>query len=182
MVCSEFYAKFKGAVKALKCELIALYYATQDPEVPWLAKLLALIALGYALSPFDLIPDCIPIIGLIDDLIILPLLLWLALRMIPDNVITRARHRAINEPFRLAKNVPAAVTFGAIWGACIIWLVGACINHFAPSKSWMQTNEWLILSIVGLSYSAIFGVTLFMILRDKPRGLVPLGEPLMACN
>jgi uncharacterized membrane protein YkvA (DUF1232 family) len=66
------YQQFKNTVKKMKREVLAVYYAVQDPEVGWLPKVVAAIALGYGLSPIDLIPDFIPILGLIDDLLILP--------------------------------------------------------------------------------------------------------------
>jgi len=66
------YQQFKNAAKKIKRDVLALYYATQDPEVGWLPKAVTAIALAYALSPLDLIPDFIPIVGLVDELIILP--------------------------------------------------------------------------------------------------------------
>lgn len=66
------YQKFKNAVKKMKREVLAVYYAIQDPEVGYLPRAVAGVALAYALSPLDLIPDFIPILGLIDDLLILP--------------------------------------------------------------------------------------------------------------
>ena len=66
------YQQFKNAVKKMKREVLAVYYAIQDPEVGWIPRAVAGIALAYALSPLDLIPDFIPILGLIDDLLILP--------------------------------------------------------------------------------------------------------------
>lgn len=80
------WTSFKQQVKALKHEVLALHYAIQDPRTPFLAKLLPLVALGYALSPLDLIPDFIPILGLVDDLLILPGLIWLSLHLIPHQV------------------------------------------------------------------------------------------------
>ena len=66
------YERFKAAIKKIKREILAVYYAVQDPAVGYWARLIAALAIGYALSPFDLIPDFIPVLGLIDDLIILP--------------------------------------------------------------------------------------------------------------
>lgn len=66
------YQHFKAAVKALKREILALNYALKDRGVGWLPRIVAMLAIAYALSPLDLIPDFIPVLGLIDDLIILP--------------------------------------------------------------------------------------------------------------
>jgi len=77
---------------ALRVDAHAVWLSARDPRVPWYAKLLGLIVTGYALSPIDLIPDFIPILGLIDDLILIPAGIWLMLRLIPATVF--AEHRA----------------------------------------------------------------------------------------
>lgn len=80
--------------KSLKAETLALYLAARHPQTPWAARLLVAFAVGYALSPIDLIPDFIPVLGYLDELILLPMLLWLALRMIPASVMADCRARA----------------------------------------------------------------------------------------
>ncbi len=80
---------FKDQVKALKQDVLALYYAAHDPRTPWLARLLPLLAVAYALSPLDLIPDFIPVLGLLDDLLLLPVLIWLSVKLIPQQVSAR---------------------------------------------------------------------------------------------
>jgi uncharacterized membrane protein YkvA (DUF1232 family) len=82
------------ATRRLKSETYALYLAYRDPRVPWYAKLFAALVLAYALSPIDLIPDFIPVIGYVDDLLILPAGIALALKMIPKNVMDDARTAA----------------------------------------------------------------------------------------
>ena len=79
-------AAFKAAVKALKREVLALYYAVHDSRTPRIAKIIPWIVIAYALSPIDLVPDFIPILGLVDDLLLLPGLIWLALKLIPAHV------------------------------------------------------------------------------------------------
>ena len=79
----------------LKTETYALYYAYKDPRVPWYAKLLAAFVVAHTLSPIDLIPDFIPVLGYLDDLIITPLGLALVLRMIPEEVMMAARQKAV---------------------------------------------------------------------------------------
>src|SRR5206468_12969857 len=78
--------KLKEQASRLKRELHALWLAYSDPRTPWLARLLIVCIIAYALSPIDLIPDPIPVIGHLDDLILLPLAIALAIRMIPDSV------------------------------------------------------------------------------------------------
>ena len=78
----------------LKSETYALYIAYRDPRMPWYAKLFAALVVGYAFSPIDLIPDPIPVLGYLDDLILVPLGVALAVRMIPDDVLSESRQKA----------------------------------------------------------------------------------------
>ena len=73
---------------------LTLWFATKHPEAPWAAKALAVFVVAYALSPIDLIPDFIPVLGYLDDAILLPGLIWLAVRMIPAPVLTQCRDSA----------------------------------------------------------------------------------------
>lgn len=111
----------------LTADSYALYLAARDPRVPWYAKLLAGVVVAYAVSPVDLIPDFIPVIGLLDDMIIVPLGLGLALKMIPREVMEEHRREAKG---RLAPGVPrrwvgAAVVI-CIW-VFVLWLVGSSL-------------------------------------------------------
>lgn len=105
----------KAKAKALKKEIAALYYAYQDPHLSILPRLLILFTLGYALSPIDLIPDFMPILGYLDDLIILPALIALSLKLIPKDIMAASRFRAENEPIRLKDNWVFALVFIMIW-------------------------------------------------------------------
>ena len=99
--------------KHLKNEVTALAYAQRHPDTPWLARAVSLCVVAYALSPLDLIPDFIPVLGLLDDLILLPLGIYLALKLVPEHVILEARAKATAAP-------------SSTWGAIIIvfiWLV-----------------------------------------------------------
>jgi uncharacterized membrane protein YkvA (DUF1232 family) len=89
--------RLKGWARSLKAELYALYLAYRDPRVPWYARLLAICVVGYAFSPIDLIPDPIPILGYLDDLIIIPVGIWLTVKLIPRDVLLECRERAKNE-------------------------------------------------------------------------------------
>ena len=84
----------KTQARALKKEVFAVYLAAGDPRTPWYAKGLVLLIVAYTLSPIDLIPDFVPVLGYLDDLIIVPGGLWLAIRMIPAEVLLEARGRA----------------------------------------------------------------------------------------
>ena len=88
------FGSWKERVRALKKETFALYLACRHPRVPWYAKALALIVVGYALSPIDLIPDFIPILGYLDDMVLIPLGIMIVIRMIPAEVLAECRQKA----------------------------------------------------------------------------------------
>jgi len=85
---------WKQKARQLKKETYAIYLACKDPRVPWYARFLAAGVVAYAFSPIDLIPDFIPVIGYLDDLIIVPLGIWLVLKMIPPAVLAECREKA----------------------------------------------------------------------------------------
>ena len=78
----------------LRRDVVTLWMALRHPRTPRLARLLAWVAVVYALSPIDLIPDFIPVLGYVDDMVLLPFLVWLAVRLIPADVLAECRERA----------------------------------------------------------------------------------------
>jgi uncharacterized membrane protein YkvA (DUF1232 family) len=84
--------RLKQWARAIKRDVHALYLASRDPRVPWHAKAMAAVVAGYALSPIDLIPDFIPVVGYLDDLVLVPLGILLVIRLIPPELM--AEHRA----------------------------------------------------------------------------------------
>ena len=108
--------RMRQRARRLKAEVYALYLAYRDPRVPWYARLFAAGVVAYAFSPIDLIPDFIPVIGFLDDLILVPLGILLALRMIPPPVMAECRQRAA-ETLREGRptNWLAAGVIIAIW-------------------------------------------------------------------
>jgi uncharacterized membrane protein YkvA (DUF1232 family) len=90
----SWWAAWKRRARQLKLETWAVYLAVRDPRTPWYARLVAVCVVGYALSPIDLVPDFIPVLGYLDDLILVPLGLALALRLIPQPVLEECRERA----------------------------------------------------------------------------------------
>ena len=116
-------ARIKDWAGALKREVIVLWLAARDPRVPFHAKLLAGFVAAYALSPIDLIPDFVPVLGLLDDLLLVPLGIWLALRLIPAGLHEELRSVAREMPWPgPAKLVGWAIV--AIWIGGAIWLGG----------------------------------------------------------
>jgi uncharacterized membrane protein YkvA (DUF1232 family) len=104
-------ARWKTRARQLQAEIYALYLAYRDPRVPWYAKAVALCVVGYALSPIDLIPDFIPVLGYLDDLVLIPLGVVLVLRMIPPAVMVECLARARAKP--VGRAVAAVIV--AIW-------------------------------------------------------------------
>jgi len=113
-------ARFLHWARTLRREIAVVYLAARDPRVPWHAKLVAAAVAAYALSPIDLIPDFIPIIGHLDDVIIIPLGLWLAIRLIPPAVLAEIRARVGAEQASLPQNRAAAAVIIALWLAGIL--------------------------------------------------------------
>jgi uncharacterized membrane protein YkvA (DUF1232 family) len=105
----------RNKARALKREILALYYAYTGGNLPLSAKLMVALTLAYALSPIDLIPDFIPIIGYLDDLLIVPALIALSIRLIPPAVLAEARARAEREPLSLRKNWFTGAVFILVW-------------------------------------------------------------------
>jgi uncharacterized membrane protein YkvA (DUF1232 family) len=106
----------------LKRELFALHLAAGDPRTPWYAKAFVACVVAYALSPIDLIPDPIPILGYLDDLLLLPLALYLALKMIPAPVMAECRLKAAATNTKPPKSYVAAAAIVLLWSAAILWL------------------------------------------------------------
>lgn len=86
--------RIKNWARKLKTEIYALYIAHQDPRTPLFAKILAICIVGYAFSPIDLIPDFIPVLGFLDDAILLPVGIWLVVKIIPPQVLEESREKA----------------------------------------------------------------------------------------
>lgn len=114
--------RLRRFARHLKAELLALSLAARDPRTPWPARALALLVLAYALSPIDLIPDFIPLLGQLDDLLLVPAGLWLVLRLIPPPVLADARAQAAARPARLARSAWGLALILALY-ALAAWLL-----------------------------------------------------------
>ncbi len=121
----------KAKAKKLIQELVVLHLAYQNPKTPWAAKALIITILGYALSPIDLIPDFIPVIGLLDDLILLPLGIHWAINLIPKEVLEMSRIQAKTYQWDRKKSLKAALVIALIW----IFIAYITIKHFFYNKS-----------------------------------------------
>jgi uncharacterized membrane protein YkvA (DUF1232 family) len=112
----KLYDAWKHRARELKVETYAVWLAYKDPRVPWYARVFAACVVGYAFSPIDLVPDPIPVLGYLDDLVLIPLGIALALRMIPAEVMDECREEA-NRSMREGKptNWKAAGAIIAVW-------------------------------------------------------------------
>jgi len=126
----------KDKAGKLKREIFALYLAARDPRTPWYAKAVAALIVAYALSPIDLIPDFIPILGYIDDVLLLPLGIWLVLKMIPPEVMAECRTKAAASKGKLPRNwwIAAAIV--------ILWLVAAILLGRYLLRNFVETDNW----------------------------------------
>jgi uncharacterized membrane protein YkvA (DUF1232 family) len=117
-----FLAELKQRAQHLKAETFSLYLAARDPRTPFYAKLLATGIVAYAFSPIDLIPDFVPVLGYLDDLILIPLGIALAIKLVPHQVLSECRARA-QETIQNGK--PVSRIAGAV--IILIWLVLAAL-------------------------------------------------------
>lgn len=115
-------AALKKAAQALKQNTLVVYFAARDPRTPWAVRLVAALVAAYAFSPIDLIPDFIPVIGYLDDLLLIPLGLALVLRLTPAAVIQDATLRA-QEAASRPVSYTAACVIVVLWLVMGAWLV-----------------------------------------------------------
>ncbi len=111
--------RLKSWARTIKRDVVALYSAIRDPRAPWFAKALGVLVVGYALSPIDLIPDFIPILGYLDDVILVPLGILIVVRMMPPEVMAEHRARAASLEGRPVSRVAGAVIV-AIWALALV--------------------------------------------------------------
>ena len=121
--------KLKARADSLKKETLALWYALKHPRTPLAAKIVAGVVVAYALSPIDLIPDFIPVLGLLDDIVLLPLGIALCIKLMPAEVMAECRERA-RASLEQPRNYAAAVVIALIWIAALLlvgWWVAALL-------------------------------------------------------
>ncbi|MGV2862976.1 YkvA family protein [Achromobacter sp. AGC39] len=120
--------RLKIWAKRIRRDGITLWFAGKHPRTPWYAKALALFVVAYALSPIDLIPDFIPVLGYVDDLLLLPAFIWLSIKLLPTDVLLECRSQA--EAWLLAKKAKPSSWVGATL-IVVIWLIaGAAAWQF----------------------------------------------------
>ena len=121
---------WKSRVAVLKENTFALYLASRDPRVPWVAKVVVVFVVAYALSPIDLIPDFIPVLGYLDDLLLLPLGIAIAIRLIPGDVWLDCKARARTQLASvLPRSYAAAVVIAIVW-IILLGMVGFWVRQW----------------------------------------------------
>jgi uncharacterized membrane protein YkvA (DUF1232 family) len=124
-------ASIKTWARRIKRDAVMLWFAQRHPDTPILARALCILTVAYALSPIDLIPDFIPVLGFLDDAILLPAMIWLAVRLLPSQVIQHCRQEA--DAWMEARGKKPASLAGAV-GIVLLWLALAwlCLRLLAP--------------------------------------------------
>jgi len=118
----------------LKSDVIALWFCCRHRQTPWYAKLVATIVVAYALSPIDLIPDFIPVLGYLDDLLLVPLGLWLAIALVPPAVLAACRTEAeawLAQNRARPRSIAAAVAIALIWAIVLTLAIVVAWRHLA---------------------------------------------------
>jgi len=126
------FSRVKAWARHLKRDSRAIYLAARDPRTPWYAKAMATVVAAYALSPIDLIPDFIPILGYLDDLVIVPLGIWLAISLIPEDLMTEYRAKADADGLRMTSSA------GMI-AIVLLWIAGAWISGWILYRLWSRS-------------------------------------------
>lgn len=129
----------KAWARRVKRDGVTLWFAKSHPRTPWAAKALGVFVVAYALSPIDLIPDFIPVLGYLDDLVLLPVLIWLTVRMLPPDVLTECRQKA--EQWMAESRAKPRSAGGAV-AIILIWIVAAAATAywFFPSLTSTKSN------------------------------------------
>ena len=130
---SGFFQKLRQKAKAIKADVLALWFAYRDERTPWYAKLWTAMVVGYAFSPIDLIPDFIPVLGYVDDAILLPLGILVAIRLIPKEVLADSRVKAriwLEERKGKPKNWAAAIMIVLLWAALLLSIFYIILRRF----------------------------------------------------
>lgn len=114
--------RWTGWARTLRADVLTLYLAARDPRVPWHVKALAMLVAAYALSPIDLIPDFVPVLGMLDDLILVPLGVWAVLRMTPKPLLAALRAEAEQLAEKPSTSWVGAVLVVLFWAAIVLGL------------------------------------------------------------
>jgi len=128
------WVRLRAWARRLKGELFALYLAVRRPDTPWYAKAFAAAVVAYAFSPIDLIPDFIPVLGYLDDVLLVPLGVWLAVRLVPERILNECRSEA-ERRMAAGSRKPVSVAGAAV--VVLLWLLCGA----AAAKLWLTLTR-----------------------------------------
>ena len=123
----------KAWARRIKRDGVTLWFAGRHPQTPWYAKALGIFVVAYALSPIDLIPDFIPVLGYVDDVLLLPGLIWLAVRLLPPDVLAQCRSQA--DEWMLTKGAKPGSRAGAVLVVALWLALGAAAWYWLKPLS-----------------------------------------------
>lgn len=123
------FQRIQGWAKELKHDVLVLWFALKNPETPLIARTVAFITVAYALSPIDLIPDFVPILGYLDDLIVIPIFIWITIKLVPDDVMAQSRKQAQQW---LKSNQLRPKSYLGLFIILLIWLllIWVCVKSY----------------------------------------------------
>jgi uncharacterized membrane protein YkvA (DUF1232 family) len=122
----QIFQRLRNGAQHIKRDAVALWFAKDHPQTPWYAKALGIFVVAYAFSPIDLIPDFIPVLGYLDDVLLLPALIWLTVQMLPPEVLKVCRQKAVEWMERSSKKprlLAGAVLVVGLWIAIAAYLL-----------------------------------------------------------
>jgi len=131
---SKIWKKWTAKAGSFRTELIVIYLAYKHPKTPWFAKAIIALMIGYALSPVDLIPDFIPVIGYLDDLLIVPLGMYISIKLIPKEILEACRQEATKTQIISKKGRLIPILIVAIWILLLIVLVKFLIGKLSANS------------------------------------------------
>jgi len=120
--------RLRDWARRVKRDGVTLWFASRHPHTPWLAKALGVFVVAYALSPIDLVPDFIPVLGYLDDVLLLPALIWLAIRLLPPEVLAECRAQA--EAWMAAQGARPRSRMGAVLVIAVWIAVAVALWHW----------------------------------------------------
>lgn len=133
MKSTEIWKKWKVKADSFRADLTVIYLAYKHPGMPWFAKVFIALTVGYALSPIDLIPDFIPVIGYLDDLLIVPLGIYISIKLIPKDILETCRQEATKTQSISKKSRLVPILIVAIWILLLYVLVKFLVSAFSAN-------------------------------------------------
>ena len=140
------FQRIKQRAEGLKTDVLAVWFAYRDSRTPWYAKVWLALVAGYAFSPIDLIPDFIPVIGYLDDFILLPLGIFIATKLVPKDVMDDSRIKAndwLEQRRQNPKSLKVTILIILVWIAILVVLLRYLLKRFVPGRKKEYVEFWL---------------------------------------